>query len=169
MNNDTVNVQFCTMQAWPIYAMPVPERVKPGITLRDIRLAILIETMFTESYEADGHGASVYIGKTQPLEPRAIGESVMAGIRNYHSKSKRPKKPFRTRHCTICEQNSHHMVNCPERFSKEVKSACGFCGGMHWRINCPLLRPPPPVLAVPDALDFDTQTWNKKFTRTLLK
>jgi hypothetical protein len=152
INDHVVHVNACTIQAWPQSVVPIPERIKPGITLRDIRLAILIERYFTESYETAGHGSPVYAGLTQPLEPRAIGETVMATIRKCHSRQKtkkRPTRPFRGRDCTICKQNGHHMLNCPERFTKDAESPCPMCGGTHWKINCPLLRPPAPVLPVP--------------------
>src|ERR1700683_239955 len=93
MNDNVVHVNTRTIQAWPQLTVPAVDSTKPAITLRDIRLAILVERKFTESYEADGSGFSVYIGKTQP--------SIMANIRHFRSMTKRPKKRFRGRDCTI--------------------------------------------------------------------
>lgn len=148
MNDNVVHVNTRTMQAWPQSVVPAADSIKPGITLRDIRLAILVERKFTESYEADGFGSSVYIGKTQPRTPRAIGETVMANIRHFRSMKKRPRKQFRGRDCTICGRNGHHMINCPRRFITEPYKPCPMCNGMHWKINCPLSLPPAPKLPV---------------------
>ncbi|KIM75944.1 hypothetical protein PILCRDRAFT_659628 [Piloderma croceum F 1598] len=148
INDNVVHVNTRTIQAWPRLTVPAADSIKPAVTLRDIRLAILVERNFTESYEPDGSGSSVYIGKTQPSTPRAIGETVMANIRHFRSMTKRPKRRFRGRECTICGRNGHHMVNCPRRFITEPHKPCPLCNGMHWKINCPSLLPQAPTLPV---------------------
>ena len=151
MNDNVVHIHTQTIQAWPPFVQPIAEHIKPGITMRDIRLAILAERKFAESYQANDRGSSVYIGQAQPLQPRTIADTVMASIRSYTRV--RPQRPVRGRKCTICRQAGHDMVNCPKRFTKEPISGCPTCGGMHWRINCPLLSRLP-MLPVPSVTDL---------------
>ena len=150
MHGNVVLVNSRTSKSWPHHVVPDTEHIRPGITWRDIRLAILVERKFAESYEADGLGTSVYIGQTQPLEPARIRDTVMAAVRTYQlGKTKKPQNRFRTRICTICRRAGHHMVNCPWRFTKQATKPCPVCGGMHWKVNCPALHPPPELLPVP--------------------
>jgi len=110
----------------------IPMIKTASLTLRDVRLAILVEQLFSGSYEAHGSGSPIYVGQAQALDTQSAAQAAI------------PKRVAARKHCRICNKQGHHMSNCPERYTKTTTKPCPSCGEMHWKVNCPSLNPTSP-------------------------
>lgn len=91
-----------------------------GITLRDVRLAILAERLFAQFDEAGRIGKQPYPTGRTPYNVESF---------DYRRRSGRK--------CVVCNSQDHPSDRCPKRHSILPASPCVYCGGMHWRSLCP--------------------------------
>ncbi|KII92608.1 hypothetical protein PLICRDRAFT_172680 [Plicaturopsis crispa FD-325 SS-3] len=114
----------------------------PGITVLDIRLAILASRLFEETFAVAGGGAkqtpSASLrpqrerpGKISALQEELAEESARLNTNVVDDKAKKP--------CVICGE-WHFPRHCPRKHIVPPQKPCSFCGEMHWRTNCPHLR-----------------------------
>jgi len=124
------------------------ERQQPGITLRDIRLAILVEDNFSRHFLGSGHALP---GKPQLRfeveRPESIAEIEEAIQTSKEHKNKAqaantPKgisRPAMRRSCRVCS-GQHDPRFCPQRYTKPPPPGqpCKRCSEEgHWTMNCP--------------------------------
>lgn len=124
------------------------ERQRPGITLRDIRLAILIEDTFSRHFLGSGHALP---GKPELRfeveRPQSIAEIEQATqISKEHKKKAQTvntldgkSRPAKRRSCRVCGER-HDPRFCPQRYTKPPPPGkpCGHCSEEgHWTMNCP--------------------------------
>lgn len=125
------------------------ERQRPGITLRDIRIAILLEETFSRHFLTSRQG----LAGERKLRPQANLPQCIAEIENNIATSKehrkklkqkssnklqgRPKPAMRLS-CRVCG-GQHDSLFCPERYTTPppVGRPCRYCGQEgHWSMNC---------------------------------
>ena len=115
-----------------------------GITLRDLRLAILIETLYTDVYIADGRGIDV---KRWPRErrQRPHWDQLLKLLKKHSSPPslsapQSPHPPTIQKHrCPACG-GPHTLLRCTVRFDIRPPHLCRLCGDKHWVIDCPRRR-----------------------------
>jgi hypothetical protein len=94
----------------------------PGITLRDVRLAYLIEDSLSPFYS---------LGKIVQTS------SKFARLASLNLPSLIPpegsEEPIRS--CIVCG-GDHWATTCPQRFTIRPKVSCELCGGDHWKFAC---------------------------------
>jgi hypothetical protein len=124
------------------------DRQRPGITLRDARLAILIEDTFSRHFLASGY--ALLEKNTTRLENETPQSITAINKATYTSKeSKRNGSTANTsgeltpairRSCRICG-GQHDALWCLERYTKlpPAGKPCKYCKKEgHWSMNCPL-------------------------------
>ncbi|PCH42522.1 hypothetical protein WOLCODRAFT_72172, partial [Wolfiporia cocos MD-104 SS10] len=105
--------------------------MRPGITLRDVRLAMLIERAF-ERHLAHGV-ASAWSQNMQRTATRPLTEDDIEQRRLLHILTRnRPR-------CPICHKTTHVGRDCPDQRKKIPMTPCQHCGRMHWTWTCPTL------------------------------
>lgn len=129
-NFKTVSVYTFTHFAQPSsdLLMELSRDVVPGLTLRDIRLALLIEETFDKLLET-GKAIRKW-NQFTTMRPNTF-ESLNT-IRGAPGKS-RIQKP-----CYACGSKSHMLKDCPQRYTTSPTFPCRICGGKHWVIDCPV-------------------------------
>jgi hypothetical protein len=142
IENKRVDISLCTYSAFYQHRPPknIVDRQRPGLTLRDVRLAILIEDCFTLHFLANGYAL--------PWKPAVHGQNAtpttnslidwMTGVSKFHKKS-RDTNPRHARPCRVCG-DQHRATDCPERYTKSPPAGllCLFCREEgHWSMNCP--------------------------------
>ncbi|KAI0729237.1 hypothetical protein C8Q72DRAFT_794696 [Fomitopsis betulina] len=127
-----VHVRTHTHSARPLVdenAKPGNALDRPGITLRDVRLATLIEEAFRPFLTA---GAARW--RTQLLNNRhAVRPLTPKGIE--HLRYLGGKKKYRPV-CPVCGLGTHQGKDCPRKNEVAPPSACRKCGQMHWTFLC---------------------------------
>lgn len=115
------------------------ERQRPGITLRDVRFAIIVEDTFSRHFLASGRGLQRKIEPTTtPQTPQTMAAIEKATQKDVAQQI--AKGPAKRLGCRVC--NGHHdSLYCPKRYTSRppVGKACKYCGKQgHWSMNCPL-------------------------------
>ena len=95
----------------------------PGITLRDVRLAYLIEDSLFPFYNLSK------IVQTSCKFPQLASLNLPSLIPPEGS-----EEPIRN--CIVCG-GDHWATTCPHRFTIRPKIPCELCGGDHWKFACP--------------------------------
>jgi len=99
---------------------PFPESiVVPGLTIRDIRIAMLIDQMYTAEY-----GASLSSPPTLDEYPSA--QHMVSNI-------------FRHGFCPCCAL-PHPLHQCEKRSAYPPQKHCDVCGRHHWIVDCAAIR-----------------------------
>jgi len=121
------------------------ERQRPGITLRDIRLAIRVEDTFTRHFLASARALPGSPELRPAIErPQSIAEIEKViqqknPLQKTDTALKGVWKPSSRRKCYICHI-PHDPIFCPERYTKPPRQGtkCIHClQEGHWNINCP--------------------------------
>ncbi|KAF8709775.1 hypothetical protein AX14_013448 [Amanita brunnescens Koide BX004] len=140
-------------------ALPSPTRI-PGITLRDVRLAILVEEIYSIHFSSHlaALGRHIHspnfrlswftmerIWKRQILLPgretgrrerrRLFVERMMRG--RFAGKAERGAQRRGEIRCYAC-RGDHHLGDCTKREHIVPRNACHYCNGMHWAVDCPV-------------------------------
>jgi pterin-4a-carbinolamine dehydratase len=114
--------------------------IVPSLTIRDIRLAILAETLFRDSYVANKRGKNP-VGARAPKSQRPSSleeiEALKQRFRNVKAASSTQSRPPK---CPCCK-GSHFLRSCPDRKSTKPRTNCRLCGQLHWIVDCPVLVP----------------------------
>ncbi|KAF8634268.1 hypothetical protein AX17_004225 [Amanita inopinata Kibby_2008] len=131
----------------------------PGVTQRDIRLAVLVEKIYQSNYAS--HIASLgrhihptnfrlswpsmeRIWKRQVLMPnkesvrrerRRIWVENLIRKKTEASEAKRAVRA--TPICFACGEE-HHLRSCPKREEIPPRNPCSYCDEMHWSVDCPV-------------------------------
>ncbi|KAL0956645.1 hypothetical protein HGRIS_002778 [Hohenbuehelia grisea] len=127
----------------------------PGITCRDLRLAVLLDRQYTNHYQNDGR-APQESPPVQDLKFRPAWyeyalrlRRIMNGISGAHiasvSEGEKQKgthqlskrKRMGRNQCRACGE-AHHVMNCPDRHTIPPPQPCFSCNGNHWRCDCPV-------------------------------
>ncbi|KAJ3776134.1 hypothetical protein FB446DRAFT_331079 [Lentinula raphanica] len=95
----------------------------PGLTIRDVRFAMLVDNIFRDEYLKTGHG----------LEPKLSTFSV------YPSAEQMASNIFRQGFCKCCGL-PHPLHTCSKRKRYPPVGQCNICGGSHWIVDCPRTR-----------------------------
>lgn len=133
----------------------------PGITLRDVRLAILIEEIYSTQFSS--HLATLgrhihppnarlswftmeRIWKRQILFPgretrrrekrRMFIELMIRRRLARREESEAEKRSNRAIRCYACG-GDHHIKDCRKREHIVPRVACHHCNEMHWTVDCP--------------------------------
>jgi hypothetical protein len=114
----------------------------PGITLRDVAMALKVEHLFQTKHFLKIYGEASRPEDCPPREMRPASMSVVMyktqrieDLANT-GKSSRPVSSPVQLYCFICKSREHSGVNCPERKKIRPPRPCGFCGGNHWQQDC---------------------------------
>lgn len=119
--------------------------ITTGPTLRDVRLALLVERL-RDAYVADGRLFPEPEHEAPVKRPRSV-EALLGedGIEPFH-RGTMPTTTQRRRRlahrCTICMSYEHHARHCPQRHTAKPRTVCVYCGGEHFAINCSKLGDP---------------------------
>lgn len=119
-----------TARPLPLVGVPHPLKVRPGITLRDVRLAILVERAF-EVHLVRGTG--------DPRTMRADTRPAMCPLTMQDMEERRlPYDAIRHRQgCPVCGSKKHLKGECPLQYEVKPRRLCVRCGEMHWDFQCP--------------------------------
>jgi hypothetical protein len=113
------------------------ERQRPGITLRDVRFAIIVEDTFSRHFLANGRGLQRKVEPTTPLNTPQTMAAIEKAIQKSHVQQI-VKGPAKRHGCRIC--NGHHdSLFCPKRYTSQPPAGkpCKYCGKQgHWSMNC---------------------------------
>ncbi|GLB37014.1 hypothetical protein LshimejAT787_0400650 [Lyophyllum shimeji] len=157
----TVTVKALTHTAvrpdW-IGASP-PKHEIPGVTHRDLRLAVLIDQLYAEKYQ--GRQVRLSMGPRNQLDLDTILEfftmpseslkkkwCALCGGRHpvlkYPTSPTMAPKPSYLPYCKRCKRRHAPMSRCPaDRKPIEPKKPCPSCGGAHWLEDCREPQLPP--------------------------
>ncbi|KAH9930054.1 uncharacterized protein B0H18DRAFT_995014 [Fomitopsis serialis] len=133
VDDESIHIRTHTHSARPL---PTTRDAKPskspGITLRDVRLAILIEQKFQDHLRRDAAPwRSQFMNardSVRPLMPQGIERL-------------RRLAEFRgTLACPVCK-GPHKGVQCPKKDVVQPATPCSRCGKMHWRFMCDAVAP----------------------------
>ncbi|KZV93403.1 transcriptional coactivator/pterin dehydratase [Exidia glandulosa HHB12029] len=116
----SVTVRLLTHSATSHPSGENPEPTQ-GITMRDVRLAILTERLVERFLDAGYIGAKTFAVGRVPYNVEALG--AVFGRRELA--------------CFICQQPGHKPNECPQRFTTPPNQPCTLCGDLHWRFLCP--------------------------------
>jgi len=133
VDNESVHIRTHTHSARPLPKTPDEKPPQsPGITLRDVRLAILIEQKFQAHLKRD---AAPW--RSQFMHARdSVRPLVPQGIERLRRLSE-----FRgTTACPVC-RGPHKGVQCPKKDVVQPVNPCSRCGKMHWRFMCDAVSP----------------------------
>ena len=124
----------------PVYAPGnFIERQRPGITLRDARLAIIMEDMFLRHFLSGGKALPGRPEKgEEPINNAQINKAVTKASALKGKLATSPMTPVTIRGCRVCAGN-HDSRECPERYTKPPPAGrpCRFCKQEgHWSMNC---------------------------------
>ncbi|EED85975.1 predicted protein [Postia placenta Mad-698-R] len=113
-----------------VSGVPHPPKVRPGITLRDVRLAILAERAFE---------AHLVRGKGDPRAMRADTRPAMCPLTMQDVEERRLSyDAIRHRQgCPVCGSKKHLKGECPKQYEVKPRRLCVHCGEMHWDFQCP--------------------------------
>jgi hypothetical protein len=95
----------------------------PGITLRDVRLAYLIEDSLLPFYD---------LGKIVQT-PNKFAQLVSLNLPGLIPPESM-EEPIRD--CIVCG-GDHWATTCSQRFTIRPQNPCELCGGDHWKFACP--------------------------------
>ncbi|KAJ3815380.1 hypothetical protein F5876DRAFT_61550 [Lentinula aff. lateritia] len=95
----------------------------PGLTMRDVRFAMLVDEMFRNEYLKTGRGL----------------ESTQPSSLDYPSAQQMASNIFRQGFCRCCGL-PHPLHQCYKRKHYPPAGNCTVCGGNHWVIDCSVLR-----------------------------
>jgi hypothetical protein len=86
MNIEMRRVRVETQTHSALYTQQGEERavVRPGITLRDCRLAVLVENMFNEKYLQDGRGVAARGNKPDIGQPSTVEAICTPELKDHH-------------------------------------------------------------------------------------
>lgn len=115
----------------------------PGITLRDARIAILMEDAFARHFLASGHALQGKLEIQPDLQvPRSVMEiDQIVRVRKHTQIKPQPREvvqPVTPRRCRVCG-GEHDPLACPLRYTKPPPSnmPCIHCNQTgHWSMNC---------------------------------
>lgn len=112
----------------PTWNHPQTRRIR-GITRRDLRLAVLVETLYTDLY-----GDAVDMRSIRPSDHQPSWDLF---IRRLQATSLNPAASvnFNVK-CYACG-GPHILSNCPVRHEMQPRRPCGLCQGNHWMTDCP--------------------------------
>ncbi|KAF9072365.1 hypothetical protein BDP27DRAFT_428691 [Rhodocollybia butyracea] len=97
----------------------------PGLTLRDIRLAFLIDQMFRDRF----------LFSTNPAESSRTGLPSLVRVPG-KARTESVREIFRRGFCPCCG-NLHRLEDCPVRKEYPPRSKCTQCQGEgHWSVDC---------------------------------
>lgn len=124
----------------PVYAPGDSiERQRPGITLRDACLAIMVEDMFLRHFLSGGNALPGRPAKgEEPINNAQINKAITKASAIKGKLVTEPMTPVAIRGCRVCAGN-HDSIVCPERYTKPPPAgkACQFCKQEgHWSMNC---------------------------------
>ncbi|KAG8868287.1 hypothetical protein FRC20_003678 [Serendipita sp. 405] len=97
-------------------------KILAGVTLRDVRLAYLMERALEPFY--DLNKVATRPGQFAKLETLSVA-----------SRLKAPTAQSPQVKCIICGEN-HWASSCPSRFTAKAHLLCEICGGDHWKFAC---------------------------------
>ncbi|KAF9076700.1 hypothetical protein BDP27DRAFT_813243 [Rhodocollybia butyracea] len=123
--------------------------IVPGLTIRDIRFAMLVDHIFKNEYLEAGHGIDSMSIRPLPL-PYPSAELMAANI-------------FRQGFCPCCGL-PHRIHDCIQRKQFPPRGECKVCGEKHWVVDCPIVKGPANPNAK-GARDFKKQTFSTKLTQ----
>ncbi|KZT73564.1 hypothetical protein DAEQUDRAFT_662081 [Daedalea quercina L-15889] len=114
-------------------ARPLPNtneenpRERPGITLRDVRLAILVEQLFHDHLRNDAAlwRSQKTVVKSFVRPPTPFGIECLRRL-GYRTRSMK---------CPVCG-GRHKGVDCIHKDSIAPRTPCSRCGQMHWKFMC---------------------------------
>ncbi|PSS37545.1 hypothetical protein PHLCEN_2v621 [Hermanssonia centrifuga] len=115
--------------------------VAPGVTLHDIRIALMIQQIREKCEPIDG-GLPLRNKKKRYKIPSVVSlgmhllQMPTNGPRNKEEESKRGSQP----RCLACGKK-HVLKDCPNRDDHKPRSPCVHCGGYHWDVDCPQILP----------------------------
>lgn len=137
------------------FVLPSPTRI-PGITIRDVRLAILIEDIYSTQFKSHltALGRTIHsanfrlswftmerIWKRQVLLPgRETGRRerrrlFVERLKKYRLEGK-TSVPSNIK-CYAC-RGDHHLNDCTKREHIAPRNPCYYCNDMHWSVDCPI-------------------------------
>lgn len=149
----TVTVQMFTHSALrPDWIGASPSKLKiPGVTRRDLRMAVLIDQLYADKYE--GHEARLTMGPSNQLDLNTIIQFFTIPWENLekwcplcgakHLVLKCRKSPTRAPklshqpYCMRCKERHGPMDRCPRREKLAASlGPCPNCGGAHLLDDC---------------------------------
>lgn len=113
-------------------------QITPGITLRDIRLAYLIEAALQPYYELNKLVEPTILPFQTPNSIRELGLMMKTYPATEAQKSAATTRRLPT-NCIVCG-GDHWATQCPKRFTVQPMVPCDLCGGSHWRFTCLLYK-----------------------------
>lgn len=115
------------------------ERQRPGLTLRDVRLAITVEDVFARHFLSSGNALPGRPANgEEPINNAQINKAVTKAAAIQGKLATKPRAPVALRGCRVCG-GKHDPIACPERYTKPPPAgkACRFCDEEgHWSMNC---------------------------------
>lgn len=121
------------------------DRKAPGITLRDVRLAILVEQLFIDAHLSGKGGIdtmpALLPASQRPESIRLIERTAFPKRRpstgsNKGNTSTKSEQARALKPCPACK-GTHAIRDCPDRLTITPDKPCTNCGGAHWRLDCP--------------------------------
>jgi hypothetical protein len=106
-----------------------------GITRRDLRLAVLVETLYTDKYEEGEGMRSVRPLDHQPNWDRLIRRLQGTSLDRPALEELNRRQPFNVV-CHACS-GPHTLSKCLVRHKYPPPNPCGLCGENHWMKDCP--------------------------------
>lgn len=106
-------------------------QTKPGITLRDVRLATLLEEAFRPYLTA---GTALWRSQLRNIRATVRPMTVGGIERLRHVGGRRNVWAFDPA-CPVCGQK-HRGEDCPQKHEVAPPSPCRKCGQMHWQFLC---------------------------------
>ncbi|KAJ3785324.1 hypothetical protein GGU10DRAFT_355160 [Lentinula aff. detonsa] len=95
----------------------------PGLTIRDVRFAMLVDKIFRDEYLKTGRGL-------KSKQPTSL---------EYPSAQHMASNIFRQGFCKCCGL-PHPLHECDKRKDYPPVGQCKVCGGSHWVVDCPVVR-----------------------------
>lgn len=114
----------------PAWNQPKTRRLR-GITRRDLRLAVLVETLFT-----DEHGDDKKMRSARPWDHQPSWDRLVRRLQATSLNRDTPIPPTLNVKCYAC-RGPHTLDQCPDRHSISPPYPCGLCQGNHWIRDCP--------------------------------
>jgi hypothetical protein len=106
-------------------------QITPGITLRDVRLAYLIENALQPYYELSKLTIPTSLQFQTPKSIRELGLT----MKKYDAVEEKGNGKERLTNCIVCGED-HWSTQCPKRFTTQPIMPCDLCGGSHWKFTC---------------------------------